>query len=166
MYEAIAADGKERNLPWRLIKRQGPKWNVIWPVQGLRAGSSPMAVRGESAAEARALARGKWKPDPATIPDSEIEDLPPLPDPVEGEPVNWEAIKERERRKLERAKQIAKEKAEWWRQERAQRTAFSKFVLSFEDGAEARRFARCWNGRELWDERTERVVRVEAVALW
>ncbi|KAL2159910.1 hypothetical protein VTH06DRAFT_2043, partial [Thermothelomyces fergusii] len=43
---------------------------------------------------------------------------------------------------------------------------YSRFVITFADAAEGRRFARAWHRRELWDERTNRVMTVNATALW
>ncbi|KAK4134371.1 hypothetical protein BT67DRAFT_456288 [Trichocladium antarcticum] len=43
---------------------------------------------------------------------------------------------------------------------------YSRFVVAFAGAGEARRFARVWHRRELVDERTERVVVVDATALW
>jgi hypothetical protein len=46
------------------------------------------------------------------------------------------------------------------------RYGYSRFVVAFAEAAEARRFARTWHRREVVDERTERVVVVDATALW
>ncbi|KAK3390414.1 hypothetical protein B0H63DRAFT_507761 [Podospora didyma] len=44
--------------------------------------------------------------------------------------------------------------------------AFGRFVVSFADAAEARRFVRYWHKRELLDPRTERLALVNATGLW
>ncbi len=43
---------------------------------------------------------------------------------------------------------------------------FARFVVNFAETAEARRFVRAWHKRELWDERTDRMMVVNASALW
>lgn len=43
---------------------------------------------------------------------------------------------------------------------------FSRFVVSFADVTEARRFARTWHKREMLDPRTERMVQVNVTSLW
>ncbi|KAK3398156.1 hypothetical protein B0T20DRAFT_410279 [Sordaria brevicollis] len=43
---------------------------------------------------------------------------------------------------------------------------FSRFVVSFVDVTEARRFVRTWHKREMLDPRTERMVQVNVTALW
>ncbi len=43
---------------------------------------------------------------------------------------------------------------------------FGRFVVSFAEAAEARRFVRVWHRRELWDERTGRMIVINATVLW
>jgi hypothetical protein len=43
---------------------------------------------------------------------------------------------------------------------------YTRFVVVFADAAEARRFARTWHRREVVDDRTDRVMVVNAHALW
>ncbi|KAJ4416447.1 hypothetical protein N0V85_002281 [Neurospora sp. IMI 360204] len=43
---------------------------------------------------------------------------------------------------------------------------FSRFVISFADVSEARRFIRTWHKREMLDPRTERMVLVNVTSLW
>ncbi|AEO66937.1 uncharacterized protein THITE_2115522 [Thermothielavioides terrestris NRRL 8126] len=43
---------------------------------------------------------------------------------------------------------------------------YTRFVVTFADAAEAKRFARTWHRRELLDERTARTMVVNAHALW
>ncbi|KAK3502750.1 hypothetical protein B0T13DRAFT_179881 [Neurospora crassa] len=43
---------------------------------------------------------------------------------------------------------------------------FSRFVVSFADVSEARRFVRTWHKREMLDPRTERMVLVNVTSLW
>lgn len=43
---------------------------------------------------------------------------------------------------------------------------YTRFVLTFADAAEARRFARTWNRREMVDDRTTRTMLVHTAALW
>lgn len=44
--------------------------------------------------------------------------------------------------------------------------AFDRFVVTFEEAGEARRFVRGWHGREMLDRRNERVMGVEVLGLW
>lgn len=43
---------------------------------------------------------------------------------------------------------------------------FSRFVVSFADVSEARRFVRTWHKREMLDPRTEKMVTVNVTSLW
>ncbi|KAK4148647.1 hypothetical protein C8A00DRAFT_38779 [Chaetomidium leptoderma] len=47
-----------------------------------------------------------------------------------------------------------------------QQYGYTRFVVTFADTAEARRFARTWHRREVVDERTARTMVVNATALW
>lgn len=44
--------------------------------------------------------------------------------------------------------------------------AYDRFVVTFEEAGEARRFVRGWHGREMLDRRNERVMGVEVLGLW
>lgn len=48
----------------------------------------------------------------------------------------------------------------------AKHQGFGAFVVSFADVHEARRFAREWHKRKVWDHRTERWITVDATWLW
>ncbi|KAK4233804.1 hypothetical protein C8A03DRAFT_47734 [Achaetomium macrosporum] len=49
---------------------------------------------------------------------------------------------------------------------REEEIGYTRFLVVFADAAEARRFARTWHRREMVDERTDRVMVVNAHALW
>ncbi|KAL2267575.1 hypothetical protein VTJ83DRAFT_4852 [Remersonia thermophila] len=113
MLRAIQEDGRERNLPWRLIEDRPD--DAAWPrpVQTVRAGSGRIGFGelGEPASEA-----GKGREGDRS-----------------GEAVQY---------------------------------GYTRFIVTLADMGEARRFARVWNQKEMLDERTERMVRVNAAVIW
>ncbi|KAK3307103.1 uncharacterized protein B0T15DRAFT_529200 [Chaetomium strumarium] len=56
--------------------------------------------------------------------------------------------------------------AEGTNKKKEEEIGYTRFVVVFADAAEARRFARTWHRREVVDERTDRVMVVNARALW
>ncbi|KAK3687637.1 hypothetical protein B0T22DRAFT_457693 [Podospora appendiculata] len=120
---AIDADGRERNLPWKLGHHDSA---------GIRSESADKAIRGLEASRSEI----KWGMIQNMNPDAPGEDDGVFHYNGEGQ---------------------GKGKAH---------SGFGRFVVSFSEPGEARRFVRAWHMRELLDWRTERMMTLHVTGLW
>jgi hypothetical protein len=142
MLDALQADEAERNQPWRLIDDQPPPGPDPDPGQGKPHWPRPVVPLRAGSAEIRHSELSG--PEPSTNSAKDTEGLV-AEEEEDGDAAPWsEGAGGRDS---------------------PREVGYTRFVLTFEDPSDARRFARTWHKREMVDERTGRTMVVNTAVL-
>lgn len=142
LWDAIAADGKERNLEWDL---------ELFGNQDEAAAAAAEEAEEEGEGEGDARRGGKAKREWNTV-----RPLKASQKTVRSPKSN----KEEEWGEWEPTEEEAEADAE------GGVAGYSRYVVSFRTATEAKRFVRAWHQRKVGDGRTDRILRVHCTGLW
>ena len=143
LWDAITADGRERNLEWDL--------ELFGNQDEVAAVAEEAEEEGEGEGEGDARRGPKPKREWNTVRPLKVSQK------IVRNPRN---NKEEERGEWEPTEEEAEADAE------GGVAGYSRYVISFRTATEAKRFVRAWHQRQVGDGRTDRILRVHCTGLW